>query len=171
MKIHSEDPRPNRGGGENGAGLQPSSCCSGKPPLPIVLSLVGLLLAGLGVSTLLAQNQTPADGEDQVEVVIPDTGVIRRQLDLIAPPEDTNPVQRNPFAGKVVLFEADVMYQPYENVEIQNVAGHEFFVVEGGDENAGGFQYWLPVEKVQSIRVFNRMRDAHQFLQQGRSVR
>lgn len=56
---------------------------------------------------------------------------------------------------------------PYEGVEIQNVAGHSFFVVEGADEGQAAFQLWLAVDKVQSIRIFNRLRDAEQFLGGG----
>lgn len=134
----------------------------------LALPLAGFLFAGLYVSTLVAQNQPPDETEEQVEVVIPDTGAIRRQLDLIAPSEGPDPLSISPFAGKVVLLEtSDGPYPPYEGVEIQNVAGHSFFVIEGADEGQAAFQLWLAVDKVQSIRIFNRMRDAEQFLGGG----
>lgn len=131
----------------------------------LALPLAGLLLAGLYVSVSGAQDQPPTDGDERVEVVIPDTGVVRRQLDLIAPSEGPDPVQLSPFAGKVVVLEtADSLHPPYEGVEIQRVAGHHFFVIEGADEGQTAHQFWLAVDKVQSIRVFNRTRDAEQFL-------
>lgn len=183
------------------------------PKLP--LPLVALLLGGLYVSTLVAQNQPPtretrpseppaseaaadedsAGTDEQVEVVIPDTGgVLRRQLDLIlpsdrAPVDDVpsgrtlpggtqlgnlpsvraEPVPANPFAGKVVLLETfDTVYPPYENVEIQTFAGHSFFVIDGIENDQPTYQLWLAVGSVQSVRLFDRMREAEQFLRTGR---
>lgn len=171
----------------------------------VSVPLLALLLAGLYVSTLIAQNQppinqpatneAPADGppaeeEEQVEVVIPDTGgVLRRQLNLIIPSDRTpadgavphrsalgpapagraEPVQSNPFAGRVVLLETfDRVYPPYENVQIQSFAGHSFFVIDGVENDQPAYQMWLAVGSVQSVRLFDRMRDAEQFLRSGR---
>lgn len=130
----------------------------------LALPLAGLLLAALYVSTLVAQNQPPALADEEVEAVIPDTGVIRRQLDLIAPSEGPDPLRLSPFAGKVVLLETDSLHPPYEGVQIESVAGHPFFVIEGADEGQVAHQLWVAVDEVRSLRVFNRMRDAEQFL-------
>lgn len=188
---------------------------SPKLPLPLAALLLALLPGGLYVSTLVAQNQSPiveaAPGEppasdapadeasagtdEQVEVVIPDTGgALRRQLDLLLPSDRTpvdgvpasrslpgrsrseyipsaraEPVPANPFAGKVVLLETfDTVYPPYEDVQIQTFAGHSFFVVDGIENGQPTYQLWLAVGSVQSVRLFDRMRDAEQFLRTGR---
>lgn len=134
--------------------------------------------------------EPPAETEDQVEVVIPDAGgVLRRRLDLIIPtdrapadgvPSDssslgratsgrTEPAPANPFAGKVVLLQTfDTVYPPYEDVQIQTVAGHSFFVIDGVENGQPSYQLWLAVGSVQSVRLFDGVRDAEQFLRSGR---
>ena len=72
------------------------------------------------------------------------------------------------FEGKTVIVQGGPTLPPAENVRYGEVGKREFLVVPLTRDDGASFDYWLPLDRVSSLLVFNSMEDAFEYLNKRR---
>jgi hypothetical protein len=76
---------------------------------------------------------------------------------MAADGSDPDLPQSNPLAGKAVIVEQEgVVARVEENVTLRNA----FLCFQQKDRDGTEYEYWLPLRKVDELKVFDRFEDA-----------